>query len=219
MIYILGLGAGDEDQLTVGVIKKLQSELPIFLRTDQHPMIDFFHKNGLTYHSFDAIYEKHDNFEAVYDEIIATVKQEASKGDIIYATPGHPTVAEYTVKRLVAESETEIVGGQSFLDPMFAGLNIDPIEGLQIMDALAFDYKDINPKMHLIVPQVFDQLVASSLKLDLMEVYDDEHPVCVVQSAGSQLSAFTWKKLYELDRDFRLNNLTTVYVSPKEKLA
>lgn len=215
MIYIVGLGAGDEDQLTLGVMKKLQSGLPIFLRTDQHPMIDFFRKNDLAYRSFDEIYEKHDTFEAVYEEIIAVVKKEAAKGDLIYATPGHPTVAEYTVKRLMAETEAEIVGGQSFLDPMFAGLKIDPIEGLQLMDALVFDYEGINPNMHLIIPQVFDQITASNLKLDLMEVYEDEYPVCVVQSAGSHLSAFTWKKLYELDHDFKLDNLTTIYVPPK----
>ena len=217
MIYILGLGASDEDQLTVGVIKKLQSGLPIFLRTAEHPMMEFFSKHQIPYTAFDSIYEKHATFEEVYEEIIATIKKEAQKGDLIYSTPGHPTVAEYTVKRLMSETEATIVGGQSFLDPMFAGLNIDPIEGLQMMDALSFDYEGINPKMHLIIPQVFDQLTASNLKLDLMEIYEDEYPVCVVKNAGSGLAEFNWKRLYELDHHFLLDNLTTVYVPPIKK--
>ena len=41
MIYIVGLGAGDESQLTLGVVAKLKSGLPLFLRTKEHPMINF----------------------------------------------------------------------------------------------------------------------------------------------------------------------------------
>lgn len=214
MIYIVGLGAGDELQLTMGVVAQLKSGLPTFLRTKEHPMIEFFEKNGIEYVAFDHIYEGHETFEAVYEEIIETVKSEALTGDLVYAVPGHPCVAEYTVKRLLAESEAVIVGGQSFLDPMFATLAIDPIEGMQVMDALDFDSEAIAPKQHLIIPQVFDQLVASDLKLDLMEVYDDEYEVCIVRAAGSEIATLRWVKLYELDHNFKLDNLTTVYVPP-----
>jgi tetrapyrrole methylase family protein/MazG family protein len=214
MIYIVGLGAGDENQLTLGVINQLKSGMPIFLRTAEHPMIDFLKKNDLSYQAFDDIYMKHETFEAVYEEIIETVKSESGKGDIIYAVPGHPCVAEYAVKRLLAEADAKIIGGQSFLDPMFAALAIDPIEGMQVMDALDFDYKAIAPKQHLIIPQVFDQLTASNLKLDLMEVYDAEYEVCIVKAAGSYLAGLKWVKLYELDHNFKLDNLTTVYVPP-----
>ena len=207
MIYIVGLGAGDESQLTLGVVAKLKSGLPLFLRTAEHPMINFLEKNEIEYRAFET-------FEAVYEEIIETIKEEAKKGDLIYATPGHPCVAEYAVKRLVAETEAVIIGGQSFLDPMFAALAIDPIEGLQVMDALDFDYEAIAPKQHLIVPQVFDQLTASNLKLDLMEVYDDEYEVCIVKAAGSNIAELKWVKLYELDHNFKLDNLTTIYVPP-----
>ncbi|MGL4374101.1 MAG: SAM-dependent methyltransferase, partial [Turicibacter sp.] len=201
MIYIVGLGAGDESQLTLGVVAQLKKGLPLFLRTKEHPMISFLDSNDIPYRAFDDVYMKHETFEPVYEEIIETVKEEAKKGDIIFAVPGHPCVAEYTVKRLVAETESVIVGGQSFLDPMFASLAIDPIEGLQVMDALDFDYEAIAPKQHLIVPQVFDQLVASNLKLDLMEVYDAEYEVCIVRAAGSNIAQLNWVKLYELDHN------------------
>ena len=210
MIYIVGLGAGDESQLTLGVVAKLKSGLPLFLRTKEHPMINFLEENEIEYRAFDDIYIKHDT----YEEIIEIVKEEAKKGDIIYATPGHPCVAEYAVKRLLAEAEAVVLGGQSFLDPMFAALAIDPIEGLQVMDALDFDYEAIAPKQHLIVPQVFDQITASNLKIDLMEVYDDEYEVCIVRAAGSNIAELKWVKLYELDHNFKLDNLTTIYVPP-----
>jgi len=214
MIYIVGLGAGDEKQLTLGVVDQLKSGLPIYLRTKEHLMIQFLEKNNISYVAFDNVYERHDTFSGVYEEIIATIKDQSENGDLIYGVPGHPCVAEYTVKRLLTECEAVIVGGQSFLDPMFAELAIDPIEGMQVMDALDFNYKNIVKKQHLIISQVFDQIVASNLKLDLMEIYQAEYEVCIVRAAGSELAALRWVKLFELDHQFELNNLTSVYVPP-----
>ena len=75
MIYIVGLGAGDESQLTLGVVAKLKSGLPLFLRTKEHPMINFLEENGIEYRAFDDIYIKHYTSEAVYEEIIEIVKK------------------------------------------------------------------------------------------------------------------------------------------------
>jgi len=102
---------------------------------------------------------------------------------------------------------------------MFAALKIDPIEGLQIMDALNFDAKKINQDSHLFIPQVFDQLVASNLKLDLMEIYPDEQPICLVSQAGSSQQTLNYCQLYELDYNFKIDNLLTVYIPPIVKYA
>ena len=216
MIHIVGLGAGDENQLTLGVLRLLQSGMPLYLRTKEHPVVSFLESENISYRAFDDVYMKHETFESVYEEIIETVKNEARKGDLIFAVPGHPCVAEYTVKRLVEESEATVIGGQSFLDPMFATLKIDPIDGLQVMDALDFNYEAVTPSQNLIIPQVFDQLVASNLKLDLMEVYDDEYEICIVRAAGSSEEVLRWVKLYELDHNFKLDNLTTIFVPKRD---
>lgn len=214
MIYIIGLGAADEKQIPVGIIEMLHSGMPLYLRTDQHPMLSYLTRNEIPYTSFDSIYERCDTFEEVYETIIEEVRKAGQSQDIIYAVPGHPCVAEYAVKVLAKDANTKIVGGQSFLDPMFAALQIDPIEGLQVMDALAMNVEKINTQAHVIIPQIFDQFVASEVKLDLMECYDDEHEVCLVHAAGSIHQKLTWKKLYELDHDFVLDNLLTLYVPP-----
>ena len=57
-------------------------------------------------------------------------------------------MAEQTVQWLVdAEKEgriqLEIVGGQSFLDPIFNALRIDPIEGFQLLDGTMFKRDDV----------------------------------------------------------------------------
>lgn len=218
MIYIAGLGAGDVSQLPIGVAEFLKKGLNIYLRTDQHPMIDYFKDNNIEYQSFDYIYERYDTFEEVYAEIIRTVLTEHERHkNIVYCVPGHPSVAEYTVKELLELTDAEIIGGQSFFDSMFAALKIDPIEGLQVMDALNFDIDKVNPDSHLFIPQVFDQLTAGNLKLDLMEKYDDEHQICIVSAAGSKHEKLDYRPLYMLDHNFNLDNLITVYVPPISK--
>lgn len=216
MIYIVGLGAGDETQIPVGVVNLLKSGKPIYLRTKEHPMISFFEKETIEFISFDHIYEEKKTFQEVYETIIDEVRRVGSTQDVIYAVPGHPCVAEYTVKVLSQDENALICGGQSFLDPMFAALKIDPIDGLQVMDALAMDIENINTKGHVIIPQIFDQLVASEVKLDLMERYEDEQQVCLVHAAGSSEQVLDWKMLYELDHDFTLDNLLTLYIPPVE---
>ena len=72
-IEIVGLGAGDLEQLPVGVYKKLLQAPQLFLRTKEHPVIPELEKEGLSYTSFDGVYEKYDQFEAVYEEIAKTL--------------------------------------------------------------------------------------------------------------------------------------------------
>lgn len=212
MLYIVGLGAGDVNQLPIGVAKLLQESYPIYLRTDHHPMMEFFTEHNISYTSFDSIYEKHDSFEGVYAEIIDILRQASQTEDIIYAVPGHPCVAEYTVKVLMQDENVKVVGGQSFFDAMFAALRIDPIDGFMVMDAQAIDIAHLNPSMNLIIPQMYDQLSASNVKLDLMEVYPDEYEVCVVRAAGSNEELISWMPLYEIDQNMQLDNLTTLFV-------
>ena len=75
MIYIVGLGAGDESQLTLGVVAKLKSGLPLFLRTAEHPMINFLEENEIEYRAFDDVYMKHETFEAVYEELLHLLEE------------------------------------------------------------------------------------------------------------------------------------------------
>ena len=69
-IEIIGLGAGDIEQLPLGIYRKLHSEERIvYTRTIAHPVIGELQAEGVRFHAFDAMYEKHDDFETVYEEI------------------------------------------------------------------------------------------------------------------------------------------------------
>ncbi|PLS03481.1 nucleoside triphosphate pyrophosphohydrolase [Neobacillus cucumis] len=218
-IEVLGLGAGELDQLPVGVYKKLLQANSLFLRTKEHPVVSSLEKEGLTYISFDHAYEKHDQFEAVYEEIAQTLLKESEKGTVIYAVPGHPLVAERTVQLLLEYGPKEgvhitIGGGQSFLDAIFTALKIDPVEGFQLLDGTALSASQLHLEQHIFISQVYDQFIASEVKLTLMEKLPDDYEVYIVTAAGSSQELIEKVVLYELDRNVTLNNLTSVYVPP-----
>ncbi|MBP0727256.1 nucleoside triphosphate pyrophosphohydrolase [Bacillus sp. RG28] len=218
-ITVIGLGASDLEQMPIGIYRALLSSDNLFLRTKDHPVVSELEKEGLQYTALDDIYEKHDAFEAVYEEIVQVICQEAEKKPVMYAVPGHPLVAERTVQLLIElekqkEIELNIVGGQSFLDAMFASLKIDPIEGFQLVDATSIDNEILTLKQHLIICQVYDQMTASIAKLTLMEQLPDDYEVTVVTAAGSANEKIQQVPLYELDRVATINNLTSVYVPP-----
>lgn len=219
-IKIVGLGAGDLNQLPFGVYRLLTETKHLFLRTKEHPVIDELNET-ITYRSFDDVYEANQDFEDVYRNIANILLEEAEVEDIVYAVPGHPLVAEKTVQILLTEGRQKgytilVQGGQSFIDAMFQALEIDPIEGFQLVDALGLESELLQLRGHLIITQVYDQMVASEIKLTLMEQLPDEYKVKIVTAAGSSLEQIKEVPLYELDREVSINNLTSIYVPPVE---
>ncbi|RBW67645.1 nucleoside triphosphate pyrophosphohydrolase [Bacillus taeanensis] len=218
-ITVIGLGAGDIEQLPLGIYKKLKEVKNLFLRTKGHPVVTDLEKEGMLYKSFDEIYESTNNFEETYRKIVDQLFEEVKEGELIYAVPGHPLVAEKTVQLLLEEAvqhgiSLHIEGGQSFLDPMFTALKIDPVEGFQLVDATSLKKEELQMRHHIIITQVYDAFTASEVKLTLMEKYPDDYEVKIVEAAGSKEEKITEVKLYELDRVLELNNLTAVYVPP-----
>jgi tetrapyrrole methylase family protein/MazG family protein len=218
-ITIIGLGAGDLEQLPLGIYKKLIQTEQCYVRTADHPVIGDLKREGINFTAFDGIYEKHDQFEAVYEEIAETLLHEASNRSVLYAVPGHPMVAEKTVQLLLEKGPAlgiaiKLEGGQSFLDPLFQAVRIDPIEGFQLLDGTDLSPDDLHITQHMIIGQVYDAFSASDVKLTLMEKLPDDYEVYIVTAAGSSQEKVTKCALFELDRQMELSNLTSVYVPP-----
>ncbi len=218
-IVVLGLGAGELKQMPLGIYDILMKSEHVYLRTKEHPVVTELEARGFIYKSFDEIYEKNDQFENVYQEITRQLLEQAKEQTIVYAVPGHPFVAESTVQLLLEQAKVhninlEIVGGQSFLDNMFQALQIDPIEGCQIVDGTSLKQVELQVRHHIIICQVYDAFIAGEVKLTLMELLPDDYEVTIVTAAGSSQEQLQTVPLYELDRVTTLNNLTAVYVPP-----
>lgn len=220
-ITIVGLGSGGEDQLTLGVLKLLEQSTLRYVRTADHPAVDDLRARGITFESFDAVYEQHDAFEDVYEAIADKLLQTAAAhadATVVYAVPGHPMVAERTVQLVRSRGpekgvDVRLLGGESFLDQAFTALGFDPIEGFQLLDASGLAREHLRPRLHTVIGQVYDAFTASEVKLTLMSVYPDDHPVIIGQALGVPgQEAVRRIPLHELDRQPSYGNLTLVYV-------
>ncbi|MCY9592429.1 MazG family protein [Paenibacillus chitinolyticus] len=222
-ITVLGLGSGDENQLTLGVLRRLQQAPKLILRTDHHPVAAYLRAEGIRYETFDAIYEAKDRFDDTYEAIAASLLESARSQAVVYAVPGHPMVAEYTVQLLRAKCPEagiplEIVGGESFLDQAFLRFGFDPIEGMQLLDATDLRPGMLNPRLHTVIGQVYDTFTASDVKLTLMELYPDDYTVFAGHSLGvAGEESVVRVPLYELDRIEGYGNLSLVWVPRSDR--
>ncbi|OEF95761.1 nucleoside triphosphate pyrophosphohydrolase [Desulfuribacillus alkaliarsenatis] len=225
-LYIMGLGAGSLDALTLQAYRLLQKGYPIYLRTERHPVVELLNQERLAYKSFDYVYDEAENFDQVYVEIVQQLLNITmnSTTPIIYAVPGHPMVAERSVKQLREQAkssgiEIELVSSSSFLDDMFNSLCIDPNEGFILLDGLDFDETLLDSRMHVIITQVYNQEVMSEAKLALMEYYPEDTMVTVIKAAGVKDLERIWTiPIYEIDHINDIDHLTALYIPKGSQL-
>jgi len=222
MIKVLGLGPGSVESLTIGTLEILKGGKKIYLRTEKHPTVDYLSSICIQFETYDDKYEEYNNFDDVYRSIAEDLIEKHERyGDIIYAVPGHPLVAETSVKLLIEICEKkginiEILPAVSFIDAVIQSLKLDPIEGLKIIDAFDIKNQVIDKRVGLLVTQVYNEFIATDVKLALLEYYKDDMEIYFVRAAGiSDLESVRKINLYELDRQKDIDYLTSIYV-PKD---
>lgn len=224
-ITIVGLGPGDPGQITREAWQVLEGAGEVYLRTSRHPSVPALPAQP-RYHSFDDAYERHEQFADVYEEITTRLLALARRPQgVVYAVPGHPLVGETTVQEVLARALAEglparVVAGVSFVEPVLTALRLDPFDGLQVADATILAHQhhpNLDPDVGALVVQLYDRRVAADVKLTLMSLYHDDHPVTLVRAAGTANEVVRDLPLYELDRQEDLDHLTSVYVPPLEK--
>ena len=133
---VVGLGPGPSDLLTQRTVKLLSTSTAARLRTREHPAAQEFPEIP----SYDALYESAASFEELYraivDDLVALAKE---SGEVVYAVPGSPIVAEHTTELLLARSDvrTVIEPAVSVIDVACAALGQDPMTvSVRVCDAL-----------------------------------------------------------------------------------
>ena len=103
-IVVVGLGPGGPDLVTAGTLARIASAERCLLRTTRHPAASVVPGAA----TFDHVYERaatlDDVYRAIVDELVAA-GVDAGHGELVYAVPGSPVVAERTVELLLAEAE------------------------------------------------------------------------------------------------------------------
>jgi tetrapyrrole methylase family protein/MazG family protein len=192
------------------------------VRTSKHPAVDDLVREGVSIRSLDNLYEAAGSFEEVYSRIASLLLDTAAgNADIVYAVPGHPLVGEESVRIILREASargiaTRLVGSASFIESALEALGVSLSEGIKVLDALSLGEVRPDPDVGNLIYQVYDRLIASEVKLRLMERYPDEHPVRLVIASGTAEQRVLEMPLYQLDRH-DVDHLTTLYV-PGETL-
>ncbi len=221
-ITLLGLGPGDPMLLTRAAWDVISAASEIYLRTRRHPTVEAF-PPSLKIHSFDDKYEQGDSFEVVYAEIVEEVLALGRRpGGVVYGVPGHPLIAETTGPEVLRRAKEEglpvrIVSGVSFIESVYEALGVDPFPRAFLMDAFELAAGHIPPypvDSPALIAQIHSRTMASDVKLTLMALYPDEHPVSLVHAAGTTMQHVEHVPLYEIDRSERTGLLTSLYVPP-----
>lgn len=243
VITLIGLGPGDVEGLSRGAEQALRegSEQQqagvgrLVLRTGRHPVVETLREWGLVFETFDTLYETASDFQPLYADIAEQVLASAQREgrNVFYAVPGHPLVAEETV-RLIREKAAEagiptrLVTSGSFIEASLAaaGISLGVGAGVAVRDALTLHERDAVDRegamvggrpdvtQGLLLFHVHDRSSASQAKLALMRDYPDDWEIAIIRAAGvTGQESVLRVPLYRLDRE-TVDHLTSVYVPP-----
>lgn len=110
MIKVVGLGPGSKDAVTMGTFEVLKNSTNVYFRTEIHPNVEYLKSLGIKFESYDYKYESLESFDEVYEDIAKDLIEKHKKyGDIVYAVPGHPLVAEKSVSNLIELCKKKIL--------------------------------------------------------------------------------------------------------------
>jgi tetrapyrrole methylase family protein/MazG family protein len=220
-IVAVGLGPAGADHLLPVARAALLASSHRYARTLRHPAVDDLLAAGLTFISFDDAYDAAPDLGAAYEEIAARLVAAAHEhGDVVYAVPGSPAVAERTVALLRADPsvDVELVAGVSFADLAWVRLGVDPMDGdARVVDGRAIEAspsaEPVELAGRLLVAQCDNRFVLSDVKLALLEHLGPDTPVTVLQRLGLPDELITVVALEELDRGAVVpDHLTSVFV-------
>lgn len=220
-ITVVGLGPGRAGLITRESWDLMEKAERLVLRTRIHPTVEALEAAGMKFTTYDGFYDEAVDFETLYRRIAADLLEQAAKsGDIVYAVPGSPLVAERTVvllRELGRDSAVtvDIRPGMSFVEVMYTRLGIDPIDGLTIIDAEDVETLKEAPAQSLVITQVYNQQIASDTKLMLMDLYPDEYAVTYIHNLALPDESIRQIPLFELDRQKDVDHLTSLFIRAK----
>jgi len=220
-ISIIGLGPGDSELMTRSSWEILISADQIYARTSHHPALNDI-PSGVEVRTFDSVYDSADSFDEVYEAIAEKLISVAIASDleVVYAVPGSPSVGETAVAKIVKKArqnglKVEVHPAVSFIDSSLAALDLDALDGLQVVDALEIvtrDFPTLNCDIPALIGQIHSRLVAGELKLTLFKIYPEDHAVVLVHGTGSGEQVLERLALYEIDRSTSIGIRSSLFV-------
>jgi tetrapyrrole methylase family protein/MazG family protein len=214
-VVVIGLGPAGPELVTAQTLELIRTHPVRFIRTVRHPsasLVTEADAHGAT--SFDAVYDTAADLESVYEAIAARLATAAAEhGEVLYAVPGSPAVAEHTVELLRSRGDIdlEVAPAMSFADLAWSRLGVDPLaDGVAIVDGHRFGVHAAAQAGPLLVAQCDRREVLSDIKL----AFDDppDTTVTVLHRLGLPDERIFEVRWDDLDRSFDPDHLTSLYI-------
>lgn len=206
-ITVIAIGPDDPSLLTLQAADALRAASPLLLRTGQHGVSAWLDANAIPYQTLDAVYEGADDFDMLNDQAAEAILL-AAEGNQAFAYAVPDPLSDTTVTALVMRNvPLRVLAGVTQVDTtrtQALGAGLSSAGGVLTMpatDLLAM--RELNPAMPLLITELSSRLTAGEVKLKLLDVYLPETSVLI---AGSLV------RLDEIDRERKINHLSSVYI-------
>ncbi len=212
-VVVVGLGPAGADLLLPAARAAIEAADARYARTACHPAVAELAADGIRFETFDDRYDAGRDLDDVYEAITAALLDAAAvHGEIVYAVPGNPAVAERTVALLRAAAARgsvvlDVIPGLSFAELAWARLGVDPLQGAVVADGRALEVGG-----PMLIAQCDSPLVLSDVKLALLEALPPATPVTVLQRLGLPDERVHVVALADLDRLVEADHLTSLFV-------
>ncbi len=210
-VVVVGLGPAGPELVTQQALAEIERVATRYVRTKRHPSASVV---GTEAQSFDEVYDRETSLDAVYGRIVDELVDAADRaGEVLYAVPGSPLVAERTVELLRSDErvEVKIVPALSFLDLVWSALGVDPLAaGVRLVDGQRFAVEAAGERGPLVVAQCDTATVLSEIKLAVEA--EVSSAVTVLHHLGlpdERVFEVAWD---ELDRSFTPDHLTALWI-------
>lgn len=98
-ITVVGLGPGHFGLLTIETWDLLRTGRPLYVQTENHPVVSELVKQGIAITQFDKMADSALNLETMYEAMAAQIVAKAAEGEnLIFAVPGNPAVDQQITK-------------------------------------------------------------------------------------------------------------------------
>ena len=216
VITVVSLGPGDPKHLTLQTAEALRKSRCLILRTAHHRTAEWLHEEGVSFESFDVLYDEFDNFDELHAEMARRLWKAAAEKAVTFAVIDAQTDGAVRALRTVcpAEGKVTILPGVTMADSCLALLpeqfeQSGKVRILPAMDALEAAPDPCTP---LMITEIFDRVLASELKLRLSDLYGDEEDVVIFPSSAKINRKPLVIPLMELDRQRTYDHTVCLYV-------
>lgn len=210
MIKIISIDV-NKNNITNNYLKAIKSAKNIVLRTNNCSLAEYLTNNNISYLTLDNLYENSTNFDDLNNKSAEFIQELSSKGDVLYGVLD--TLIDSSVKTIINNNfEVSILPCVCTSSEYIAEITkINSQNGIVVFSATDILSKNFNPNLPQLLLEISSPYLASELKLKLMDFYDDETKIYLLNRTKTKIK-LAEIELFELDMQNKYDVYTGIFI-------